>query len=257
MTDDLHFDQPSRQDRAEAAYARLFGPRDTSVADTDPEFMEILRRFIFADVFSTGDLNDQTRELVTITVLTCMQTLPQLRSHADAALTVGVSPVALRETVYQLAPFIGFPRTLNALGVINEVFAEHGIELPLPDQGRVNDDTRYEEGLAIQAPLYGTEIADNLADLPAPFAQALPQFLTEFGFGDFATRTGLTSAQRELFILCALVALGDTGPQLTPHARAAIQLGNSTETVLAALVQCFGYIGFPRMIAGVRAVKNL
>ena len=34
-----------------------------------------------------------------------------------------------------LAPFIGFPRTLNAVATINEVFADRGIALPLPAQG--------------------------------------------------------------------------------------------------------------------------
>lgn len=257
MTDDAPTDRPTRAELAEATYTRLFGARDLSVAEKDPELMEILRRFIFGDTFSTGDLDDQTRELITVTVLTCLQTLPQLRSHAHGALSVGVSPVSLREAVYQLAPYIGFPRVLNAMEVVNAVFAERGIELPLPPQATVSDDERYERGLAIQDPLYGNEIVDNLADLPEPFNEALPRFLTEFGFGDFATRTGLTEAQRELLTLCALTAIGDTAPQLTPHARACIQVGNSKETTLAALVHCFGYIGFPRMVAAIRAVKAL
>lgn len=71
-----------------------------------------------------GDLDRPTRELITCTVLSVMQTLPQLKAHAAAALQVGVKPIELREAVYQCAPFIGFPKTLNAIGVINEVFRE-------------------------------------------------------------------------------------------------------------------------------------
>src|ERR671916_38764 len=52
-----------RRSHAEATYERLFGPRDTSAPDNDPELMEILRRFIFGDVFQTGVLDDQTREV--------------------------------------------------------------------------------------------------------------------------------------------------------------------------------------------------
>ncbi|HEV2921723.1 MAG TPA: hypothetical protein VG673_21175, partial [Actinomycetota bacterium] len=48
-----------REARAEETYARLFGPRDTSAADNDPEFGRILRTFIFGDVFRTGDLDDR------------------------------------------------------------------------------------------------------------------------------------------------------------------------------------------------------
>ena len=32
-----------------------------------------------------------------------------------AALNVGVSPVEIKEALYQCAPYIGFPKTLNAL----------------------------------------------------------------------------------------------------------------------------------------------
>jgi alkylhydroperoxidase/carboxymuconolactone decarboxylase family protein YurZ len=143
-------------------------------------------------------------------VLACLQTLPQLKSHTAAALNVGVQPVEIREAIYQPAPFIGFPRTLNAIATANDVFQTQGIQPPLPVQGTVSDADRYPKGLAEQAPLYGTEIKDNLAGLSQPFNEALPRFLTEFCFGDLYTRGGLTLAQRELLVLCALATLGDT-----------------------------------------------
>lgn len=43
-----------RQERAEATYERLFGPRDLSAPDHDPELTGILRGFIFGDVFGSG-----------------------------------------------------------------------------------------------------------------------------------------------------------------------------------------------------------
>jgi len=205
MTPNEHNSEVSeRQAHAEATYQRLFGPRDQSAPDNDPELMEILRRFIFGDVFDTGVLDDQTRELITVTVLACLQTLPQLKSHAAAALNVGVQPIEIREAIYQLAPFIGFPRTLNAVATVNEVFRGQDIALPLPVQGTVSDNDRYPKGQAEQAPLYGEEIKDNMADLPQPFNELLPRFLTEFCFGDFYTRGGLSLSQRELLVLCGL-----------------------------------------------------
>jgi len=57
-----------RHQHAEATYQRLFGPRDVAPAEDDPELMEILRGFIFGDVFDTGVLDDQARELITVTV---------------------------------------------------------------------------------------------------------------------------------------------------------------------------------------------
>lgn len=250
-------DVSTRRAHAEATYERLFGPRDPAAHEDDPELMAILRGFIFGDVFDTGVLDDQTRELITVTTLACLQTLPQLRSHAAAALDVGVPPVQIREAIYQLAPFIGFPRTLNAIKTINDVFHDRDIPLPLPDQGTVTEADEYPRGLAEQMPLYGDEIKENLADLPHPFNEALPRFLTEFGFGDFYTRGGLSLAQRELLVLCALATIGDTSAQLGPHGRACMQVGNSRTEVVAALVHCFPYIGFPRAVAAIRAIKAL
>src|SRR6476620_11844039 len=118
-------------------YERLFGAPPDPGAGTDPELMAILRHVIFGEVFHIGDLDDRTRELITIVVLVTNQTLQQLRSHTAAALNVGVTPIEIREAVYQCAPFPGFPKTLNGVAVINEVFTERGIELPLPDQATV------------------------------------------------------------------------------------------------------------------------
>lgn len=248
-------EQFDRRAAAETVYARPFGARDTAAPDMHPEFGEILRRLIFGDVFATGTLDDRTRELVTVTCLATLQTLPQLRAHSAAALKVGVTPVELREAMYQLAPFVGFPRTLNAIGVIDEVLEAAGVELPLPRQGSVTDQNRHERGLQIQSGLYGTEIADALAGLPEPFDQAVPGFLTDFLFGDVWTRAGVDIATRELLGLVTLTTLG-LAPQLTPHVRGAVAAGNSVETVLAALVQAFPYIGYPAAMNAIRVVLN-
>ena len=110
---------------------------------TDPEFMRILQRFIFGEVCCTGSLDNRLRELVTVTVLTVNQTLPQLKAHVEACLNVGLSPLEIRETVYQCAPFIGFPKTLNAIAAMNEVFTQKGIALPLEKAETVTEDTDF------------------------------------------------------------------------------------------------------------------
>jgi len=66
-------------------FAELFGGKPVVDEGDDPEFMRILQRFIFGEVFYTGDLDDQTRELITVSVLTANQTLPQLTVHVRAA----------------------------------------------------------------------------------------------------------------------------------------------------------------------------
>ena len=69
-------DSMNRIERAKQTYEKLF-QRVQSVANSDdPELMTILQRFIFGDVFYTGNLSDTTRELITITALVTNQTFP-------------------------------------------------------------------------------------------------------------------------------------------------------------------------------------
>lgn len=124
-------DKTERIRKTEQKFRELFGGNPVQDEGTDHEFMRILQRFIFGEICYTGSLDNRLRELVTVTVLTVNQTLPQLKAHVGACLTVGLSPLEIREAVYQCAPFIGFPKTLNAIAAMNEIFTQKGISLPL------------------------------------------------------------------------------------------------------------------------------
>lgn len=248
----------NRKERTQTKVQELFNMPAAGEEGTDPEFMQILQGFIFGDVCYTGSLDNRMRELVTITVLTTNQTLPQLKSHVKACLNVGCTPIEIRETIYQCAPFIGFPKTLNAIAAMNEVFAESGIELPLPKQGTITEEEeRYEKGLEIQAPIYGTEIKDRYTYLPEAFAEAVPKFLTEFGFGDFSSRNGLDGKTRELLIVIVLAALGGADVQVKSHVYGALKTGNTKEEIVCALVHACGYMGIPRLFNALNAAREL
>ena len=244
----------SRAQKADATYKRLFGT-ERQPDPTDPEFMQILQEFIFGEVFEIGDLDDKTRELITVVSLASIQTLPQLKAHIHAALNVGNDPVAVREALYWCAPFIGFPRTLNAIAVFNEVAKSRGLALPLQPQGTVTEQTRYQKGLEIQAPLYADEVKTAMSTLPAPYAQKIPYILTSFAFGDFYSRKALNTRQKELLVLVILAASG-ADKQLTAHIVGNFKAGNSKETLLAAMVQAMPYIGMPDALTAINLIKN-
>lgn len=245
----------NRIERAQKKYEELFGQPITA-NKTDPELMTILQRFIFGEVFYIGNLDDKTRELITLTALTTNQTLPQLTAHTQAALNIGVTPIQIREVVYQCAPFIGFPRVLNAVETINKVFESRGIKLPLEAKATVKEDERFEQGRQQQAPLYGEGMKQAMKTLPGEFAEAIPQLLTESCFGDFYTRQGLDLTTRELMIFCSLATLGGTERQMASHAVGNLKAGNSKETLLAAMVQLYPYIGFPRISNAINIIKD-
>jgi 4-carboxymuconolactone decarboxylase len=244
-----------RIERAAQKYKELFG-QEITPSKTDPELMTILQRFIFGEVFNAGNLDDRTRELITITTLTVNQTLPQLKAHTSAALNVGVKPIEIRESIYQLAPFIGYPKVLNAIDTINSVFTSRGIKLPLENTGTVKEEKRLEIGKEKQVPLYGDGMKKAMKDLPGGFDTIIPDMLTTSLFADFYTRGGLDIKTRELLIFCALATLGGTERQMASHAVGNLKVGNTKETLVAAMVQCYPYIGFPRISNAINILKD-
>lgn len=240
---------------AQNVYEKLFGSKPQP-SPTDPEMLAILQNEIFGEVFSTDVLKDSTRELITVAVLAAMQTLPQLKAHIAAALNTGATPLEIRETVYMCAPFIGYPKTLNAIAAANEVFAGRGITLPMDNGAAVSYENRYDSGKHIQAPLYGDEIQDKFRNLPGDFSKFVPKLLTECCFGDFYTRSILDVKTRELLALCILAAIHAEN-QLEAHVQGAHLCGNSILELTAALVQSLPYIGFPYALDALHCVCNL
>lgn len=234
-------------------FRTLFKGEALTNTGTDPEMMQILQKYIFGEIFTIGELDMKTREMLTVISLSTQQTLPQLKAHAQAALNVGVTPLELREVVYQCAPFIGFPKTLNALNTINEVFAENGIKLPLENQTQVTEENRHEKGLTLQQPLYGTVIKDALRGLPENMGEEAARLLTEVYFGDFCTRGVLDMKTRELLTIGILVTAGNWDT-LSSHIKGSLKAGNKPEEIVAAIIQCMPYVGFPN---GLKALKIL
>ena len=189
-----------------------------------------------------------------------LSALPQLKAHVGASLNAGCTPVEIREAIYQCAPFIGFPKTLNAISTMNEVFIQNGIELPLPSPKTLaveNEEERFKKGLDIQAPIYGDEIKERYTWLPKPFDEAVPRFLTELCFGDFSTRTGLDAKTRELLTVVLLSAMGGAEVQVKSHAAGALKAGNTKEEIVCALVHASGYMGIPRLFNALNTCRDL
>ena len=218
-------------------YHSLFGGEALTGQGTDPEMMDILQKFIFGEVFQTGELTLKQREMITCITLATMQTLPQLKAHAGAALNVGVTPEELREVMYLTAPFIGFPKMLNAVATVNEVFKVRNISLPMEKQGTVTEKTRHEAGKAIQDKLYPDGIASVMEGLPDDMGKDVEQFLTDYFFGDIYSRGALDLPTRELLGYCVLATL-EAESQLHSHYHGNINAGNSPETLTAAVIQC-------------------
>ena len=87
----------NRKDRTEKKVQELFHIHSSGDEGTDGEFMQILQGYIFGDVCYVGSLDNRICELITVTVLTVLSTLPQLKAHVQASFNSGCTPVEIRE----------------------------------------------------------------------------------------------------------------------------------------------------------------
>ncbi|MBO1510320.1 carboxymuconolactone decarboxylase family protein [Metabacillus bambusae] len=245
-----------RIEKSKEKFNQLFGAGVTAAYATDPDFQDILSDFIFGEVFYQGNLNDKQRELITLVVLSTNQTLPQLKAHVSAALNVGLTPVEIKEAVYQCVPYIGFPKTLNAINEVNEVFKAKNIALPIESQKTVDEDNRFDKGLAVQVEIFGETIAKMRENAPAN-QKHIQDYLSAFCFGDFYTRGGLDLKTRELLTLCIISALGGAEGQVKAHVQGNKNVGNDKETLITAITHCLPYMGFPRTLNALASVNEI
>jgi 4-carboxymuconolactone decarboxylase len=115
---------------------------------------------------------------------------------------------------------------------------------------------RYERGLAKLKEIYG----DRASTLVASLGEVTPdlgRYVVEFVFGDIHCRPGLDLKSREIATVAALTALGNAGPQLRAHIRAALNVGCSQEEVVEVILQMALYAGFPATINGIQAAKEV
>ncbi len=251
----LEREKMTREQICKDNFEALFNTKWNPNVGDDPEMMSVLQKYIFGEVFTIGKLDNKTREMLTVTTLTAQQTLPQLKAHINALLNTGATPNEVREVIYQCAPFIGFPKTLNAISVMNEVFVERKIPLPLENASTTNENNRYKEGLKIQKPLYGDEIKNSLEGLPNNVGDKVARLLSEVCFGDFYTRKGLDLKTRELLVLAILITDGSENT-LKSHIKGNLKAGNTKEDIVSAIIQCMPYVGFSKTFKALYIFKD-
>src|SRR4051794_1865470 len=226
----------------------LFPGHVPTLAVTDPELIEYFDNFAFDEVLQHGDLEPRTRLMVQLAALIGGQALREYRAMLGAALTAGVTPVQVKEIVYQAVPYAGMGKVFDFLHATNEILTERGVPLPLPGQSTTTPETRAEKGLAVQKQIVGAGGVDAMyANAPAD-EQHIQRLLSANCFGDHYTRTGVDVPTRELLTLAMLISLGGADPQVKGHVAANLNVGNDRATMLAVITQLLPFVGYPRTL---------
>jgi 4-carboxymuconolactone decarboxylase len=171
-------------------HEELFPNHQSKLAVTDPELIEVFDNFAFDEVIAHDDLDIRTRLMVILASLIAQQTLSEYKAMLGGALNVGVTPIEVKEILYQAIPYVGIAKAFDFIFATNQILESRGIKLPLEGQSTTTSETRYEKGRVLSKSIFGAAIDKMYEDSPKNQIH-IQRYLSANCFGDYYTRTGL------------------------------------------------------------------
>ena len=153
--------------------------------------------------------------------------MPQLNTALNQGLDAGMTISEAKEILVQLYAYVGFPKSLNALGELLKVVEarkQRGIQdAPGREPSRAipTGDELIAVGKANQTRISGAPVTGPVME----FAPIINQFLQAHLFGDIFERDNLDWQSRELATVGALAATPGVDAQLRSHMRASMRVG--------------------------------
>ena len=225
--------------------------------NNDPEFYELFNNFLNNDVSNNDNINldERTKFMAIIATLLGCQGYDEFREILPITLKSGLSPVEVKEIIYQAVAYLGIGRVYGFLKITNEIFTQQNINLPVEPQSTTNINTRREAGTNAQVEIFGEHMRDFWKSGPEE-SRHINLWLADNCFGDYYTRTGLSYAEREMITFCFLAAQGGCEPQLTAHAAGNMKVGNDKAFLIRVISQCLPFIGYPRSLNALACVNK-
>lgn len=225
---------------------------------TDPEFSELFSRFAGEEVVNEPgkSLDERTRYMAILAALLGCQGRELFREILPQAMDAGVTPVEVKEIVYQATAYLGIGRSYPFLNITNEVLETRGVSLPLPGQATTTPEDRVQKGEDKQVELFGESYRGAASRGPEEIRH-INRWLAGNCFGDYYTRKGLDNRQREMITFCFIAAQGGCEPQLAGHTAGNLSVGNDKQFLINVISQCMPYIGYPRTLNALRVVNEV
>jgi 4-carboxymuconolactone decarboxylase len=237
-------------------HEELWPGYDSKTAQTDPELIGIFDNWAFDEVIRYGNIDTKTRVMMILGSTIAQGALTEYNMFVNAALNAGVTPVEVKEVLYQSVPYVGIAKVIDFIHLTNEILIERGIELPLVGQSTTTPKTRMKKGLALQKEIFG-DMIDKMYEASPKNQLHFQKYLSANCFGDFYTRTGLDLKTRELLTYSMLISMGGTESQVKGHIVGNVKVGNNKETLLSVTTQLLPYIGYPKTLNALNCLNEI
>ena len=171
------------------------------------------------------ELTNRQQALVAIAANEARGNMEGLKQALNNGFDNGLTVSEAKEALSQLYAYTGFPRSLNALGALQQVIKEREAEGKKTEPGREADPLPKDYDALKQ----GTAVQTRLSGQPFnyTFAPQTDYYLKAHLFGDIFARNNLSFADREIVTVSAISALQGCEPQLKAHVSGARNMGVS------------------------------
>jgi 4-carboxymuconolactone decarboxylase len=223
-------------------HEELFPKHESKLQKTDPEFIELFDNWAFDEVIRQSKLDTKTRVMLILASTIATQALGEYTVMVGAALHVGLTPIEIKEILYQSVAYVGVAKVFDFLHATNEVLQNNEVSLPLEGQSTTMPETRFAQGVAVQKAIFG-EAIDKMRQQSPRDLMHIQDFLAANCFGDYYTRDSLDLKTRELLTFAMLISLGGCEPQVKGHVAGNLNVGNNRTCLVDVVTQLLPYIG--------------
>ncbi len=239
-------------DKAKEIHDKMFPGYPVDENDPDYDFTVRYENWAYGEVMGSNDLDDRHRTLATLATCMGASAVDEFGFLIPSAInSFGLKPEEIKELVYQGCAYLGIARIFPFLSRTNEVFKQLGIKES--DESRLTntEETRQPTGTAAQVEIFGERMKEFYK------AGKINYWLASNCFGDYYTRKGLDLSDREMITFCFLLAQGGCESQLKSHIKGNFNVGNNEEFLQKVIEQMIPYIGYPRSLNAVAALREV
>lgn len=213
---------------------------------------------LYGLVWARPALPLRTRSLITVAALVALHLPDELRIHVPAALRNGLSRRELCEVVMHAAGYAGFPKGVEGMRVLREMFEQHpDLDPPPPEPrpARSWPEDLFERGVAFRREHFGqTGRAAGIA--PDEIVDDWWRFITGTAFGALWSRPALALHDHSRVTLAVLQVL-HLPVELRLHLDRALGLGISRSDLCEQIMHLALYGGFPTAVEAMRITREV
>jgi 4-carboxymuconolactone decarboxylase len=236
-------------DRVAASFAQRLGALGSMAFD------------VVGAMWSRPQLTRRDRSLLVISVLAAQARDEELEVHTQIGIRNGLKRTEIEEILLHVAAYAGFPAAMAASRKVDaglraaekvEKLSERKAAAAKSDAERDRDAAKVFR--TISGGRGGDDPAKDLAFMESTFGE-VGVVAYRWAFGEIWSREELSRRDRSIVVIAILTSLG-ASPELAVHAPAGLAHGLSRVEVEEVVNHLSLYVGIPRAIEAMRAVRE-